>query len=157
MGIEIERKFLLCSTDALIGNGKQIHQGYLRAGPVSVRVRITRANDVAKATITVKGPMIDAARAEFEYAVPTADAEAMMGLCVGPPIEKNRHKLHHAGHDWDVDIFTGVNAPLMLAEVELTSKDENVELPNWVGEEVTSDGRYQNAYLAEHPFSTWDA
>ena len=69
--------------------------------------------------------MENARRSEFEYAIPTGDAEEMMALCVGPPIQKRRHRLPHAGHVWEVDIFSGANAPLMLAEVELASVDEH--------------------------------
>lgn len=43
----------------------------------------------------------------------------------------------------------------MVAEVELESPDQPLELPDWVGEEVTHDPRYLNANLVEYPFSRW--
>ena len=33
--------------------------------------------------------------------------------------------------------------------------DENFEKPSWLGEEVTHDERYYNAYLSEKPFTEW--
>ena len=156
MGIEIERKFLLRDADVVSGTeGQLIRQGYLAAGPVTVRVRVTESGTTAAATLTVKSPMENTRRSEFEYAIPTHDAEEMLALCVGPPVQKHRYRLAFAGHTWEIDIFSGANAPLMLAEVELSEVDEPVELPAWVGTEVTDDIRYQNAYLAEHPFNTW--
>ncbi|MBP2670882.1 MAG: adenylate cyclase, partial [candidate division NC10 bacterium] len=58
-------------------------------------------------------------------------------------------------HVWDLDVFAGENAGLVMAEVELESEDESFEQPDWAGEEVTGDARYYNASLARHPFTRW--
>lgn len=158
MAIEVERKFLIGGElPPGLDNcpREEILQGYLATGPVSVRVRIRRNARGTSAVITVKGPMVNGGRLEFEYPVPVDDAEAMLSLCVGPPIEKTRLRYRHGGHVWEVDVFSGANAPLKLAEVELGDINEALELPNWLGEEVTDDVRYQNAYLAEHPYGNW--
>ena len=70
-------------------------------------------------------------------------------------IEKTRHLVGYAGHTWEIDEFAGVNAGLIVAEVELTDADEEVELPDWVGDEVSRDPRYYNANLIAHPFTEW--
>ena len=58
-------------------------------------------------------------------------------------------------HVFEVDEFHGDNEGLLLAEVELSSVDEDFERPQWLGEEVTGDRRYYNSYLSVHPFITW--
>jgi CYTH domain-containing protein len=79
----------------------------------------------------------------------------MLELCRPRLIEKTRYKLMHGGHEWIVDEFHGLNRGLLLAEVELETGEEDVELPSWVGREVTDDNRYYNQYLSNHPYSGW--
>lgn len=156
MGTEIERKFLVADTPWRdTAPATRLWQGYLSTTPErTVRIRIQGD----EAMITVKGKTHGATRAEFEYSIPVGDAAAMLrGLCEQPTIEKTRYKVEHAGYTWDVDVFDGVNAGLMLAEVELTSEDEDVPLPPWVGEEVTEDPAYYNSNLIASPFTTWNS
>ena len=79
----------------------------------------------------------------------------MLAHCTGEIIEKERYRVPHAGHMWEVDVFAEVNQPLITAEVELDAADETVELPPWVGREVTGELRYLNAALARLPYSAW--
>jgi adenylate cyclase len=155
MPLEIERKFIV-DTDrlSLSGSGKRYRQGYLpAAGKTSVRVRI--CDDAA--WLTLKGETVGASRLEFEYSIPVEDAEHILeSLCEGSIIDKTRHLLDHAGHTWEVDVFTGDNAGLVIAEVELQSEDEAVELPGWAVEEVTRDARYYNANLVREPYCNWE-
>ena len=155
MGIEIERKFLVGSDGwrASAGAGQRVRQGYLTAGPGSaVRVRVAGG----EAWLTVKGPTRGIARAEFEYPIPLADAEAMLAHLCGPSlIEKTRYVVPFGGRRWEVDVFDGANAGLVLAEVELPAADAAVELPPWAGREVSDDARYANAALARHPYAAW--
>lgn len=152
MGVEIEHKFLVTGTpwDGL--EGRAMVQGYLASQDrVVVRVRIAGE----RAWITVKGPSQGAARPEFEYAVPVADAEGMLALCADRVVRKTRYRIPVGEHVWDVDVFEGRNAPLVLAEVELGAEGEAFERPGWLGEEVTLDARYANACLADRPFGEW--
>jgi adenylate cyclase len=64
-----------------------------------------------------------------------------------------RHIVEFGQKIWEVDVFEGANRGLVLAEVELERADESVELPAWVGEEVSRDAQYRNAYLARHPWA----
>ena len=154
MPMEIERKFIV-DTRCLgeLPAGKRYRQGYLRAaGSTSVRARI--CDDAA--WLTIKGKTVGASRMEFEYPIPVADAEGILdSLCEGSIIDKTRHLVEHAGHTWEVDVFAGDNAGLVIAEVELESDDEAVEVPGWAIEEVTQDPRYYNANLVRKPYSNW--
>jgi CYTH domain-containing protein len=154
MGIEIERKFLPAG-DGWRGQGTPtlMRQGYLVADAVrTVRVRI----EGERAVITVKGKRSGISRGEWEYEIPLADAvELLDGLCEQPLVEKVRHRIAHAGHVWEVDEFLGLNAGLVVAEIELASEDEAFEKPEWIGREVTEEKRYTNASLARLPYSRW--
>jgi adenylate cyclase len=154
MGVEIERKFLLAN-DAWrgLGGATPMRQGYLVADPVrTVRVRI----EGARAVITVKGKSSGASRGEWEYEIPVADAlELLDGLCEQPQVDKIRHRIDYAGHTWEVDEFLGINAGLVVAEIELGAEDEAFDKPDWIGQEVTGDVRYYNSSLIRHPYSQW--
>jgi adenylate cyclase len=151
MGIEIERKFLVAG-DAWRGlarhPGTPMRQGYLAAGGPglpSVRIRIAGPD----ARLTVKGPG-GKVRAEFEYAIPVADAQAMLALSPLAILAKTRFEVTHGGHLWTVDEFHAPAAlrGLVLAEVELDTEEVDPPLPDWLGAEVTDDPRYSNAALA---------
>lgn len=154
MAIEIERKFLIrpgawAPRDA----GTHMQQGYLSAqNGCTVRVRIE--GDVGR--FTVKGPTIGLSRPEFEYPIPVADARFMLDeLCEPPLIDKHRYRERHGRHMWEIDVFHGDNDGLIVAEVEMASEDDVLELPAWVAQEVSFDFRYSNANLRKAPFKDW--
>lgn len=155
MGVEIERKFLVRGEGwRHVGEGLHIVQGYLPTSSAEVAVRVRLVDEGA--WLTMKGPSHGARRAEFEYEIPWADArEILAELCIQPPIDKTRHRIEHAGRTWEIDEFQGENRGLVLAEVELDDETASLDLPGWVGDEVTGDPRYSNAYLASRPFTTW--
>jgi len=154
-GMEIERKYLPKGDGwrkAADGPGILIRQGYLASGAgVTVRIRVMGE----KAFITVKGPTTGVSRAEYEYPIPMADAREMLDTLCATMIEKTRHVVRHAGLDFEIDEYYGENAGLVLVEVELEREDQKIELPEWVGEEVTGDLRYYNSNLARFPFGRW--
>lgn len=147
---EIERKFLVIGDEWKTAPHKPYTQGYLSRQPT---VRVRRTGD--KAFITIKGETQGVTRKEFEYAIPTGDAEELFKLCIGPLIEKTRFVVEHGGKKWEVDEFHGDNAGLVVAEIELKSEDEAFEKPQWLGREVSDDARYCNASLSERPFKDW--
>lgn len=155
MGVEIERKFLVRNRDwfARIYSSARIRQGYLvNEREVSVRVR-SIGNE---AWLTIKGSARGLSRPEFEYQIPRSDAEQMLAsLCQRPLIEKTRYWLHHGQHTWEIDVFEGDNAGLVVAEVELSDPAEDVDLPAWVGKDVSDDPRYLNASLVRRPYRQW--
>lgn len=150
---EIERKFLVKDDSwRQLAKGSLYRQGYISSEGATVRIRIVGNQGY----LTIKGPTINYSRAEFEYQIPLADAQEMLDtLCVRPLIEKTRYKINLGGLVWEVDDFAGANQGLILAEVELTDEAQQIELPQWIGEEVSGDLKYYNSYLVKHPFSEW--
>jgi adenylate cyclase len=152
MATEIERKFLVTGMDWQSAEPTYYCQGYLnRDKHRTVRVRIAGQCGV----LTVKGLTTGASRAEFEYTIPLDDAKALLELCDGPIVEKNRRVVEHAGLNWEIDQFLGDNEGLIVAEVELKSEQQELDLPAWVGVEVTDDARYFNSNLAATPYKLW--
>ncbi|MBD2512228.1 CYTH domain-containing protein [Nostoc muscorum FACHB-395] len=154
MAKEIERKFLV-KGDSWRGlvEGSVYRQGYIATqDKAAVRIRIVGE----KSYLTIKGPSIKYSRLEFEYPIPVEDAQEMLeALCERPFIEKIRYKIQSGGLIWEIDEFDGVNKGLILAEVELTDENQEIELPSWIGQEVSDDSRYFNSNLVKHPFSQW--
>jgi CYTH domain-containing protein len=153
MAIEIERKFLLRDTGFLENlSGERICQGYLSdAVDATVRVRLIGEQGF----LTIKGRSQGISRSEFEYPIPAADAEQLLLLCGAGRIDKIRYHITHGGHLWEVDVFSGANQGLVIAEIELASEQEAFARPDWLGEEVSHNPRYFNSQLSRHPFSTW--
>ncbi len=154
MGVEIERKFLIAGDSwRETAEGTQYRQGFLSTEPErTVRVRVAGS----RGSITIKGKNIGARRAEFEYEIPLADAEQILDtLCKRPLIEKVRYTLSVGPHTWEIDVFEGDNAGLVVAEIELGQEDEAFDKPEWVGDEVTDDPRYFNSNLVAKPYRTW--
>ena len=154
MGKEIERKFLV-KGDAwkALAPGIRYRQGYLNSS-FDRTVRVRTIGD--QGFISVKGPNNGIARLEFEYVIPADDANEMLTeLAEKPLIEKNRYRILRGTHVWEVDVFLGDNAGLVVAEIELGSVDEPFEKPEWIGEEVSGDPRYYNSNLVAHPYSEW--
>jgi CYTH domain-containing protein len=160
LAIEIERRFLVRDPRAAFAAAgmtrwHRITQGYFgRINRLRVRVRIlSDASGDCAALLTFKGARRGLTRLEYEY--PLALDRARRALITLPPaqiIRKVRYEIHH--HDglvWSVDRFEGPNSGLVLAEVELAHRDQQVELPSWVGDEVTFDPRYGNSRLARSP------
>ncbi len=154
MAKEIERKFLVHPRKwSDLGEGLVIRQGYLSASKKG-SVRVRTYGD--RAYVTIKGATSGISRNEYEYEIPLADANEIMGsLCEHPPIEKTRYRIVFKGHTWEVDEFAGANRGLTVAEVELKEPREQVELPDWIDREVSGDPRYFNSNLSNKPFTTW--
>lgn len=154
MGIEIERKFLVTGDSWREGaRGVFYCQGYLSTSKErTVRVRV--AGD--RGFLTIKGKSTGAARAEYEYEIPIADArELLENLCHKPLIQKTRYAVVFAGMKWEIDEFAGENEGLIVAEIELSDEHGHIDLPPWAGREVTGDPRYFNSRLAVNPYHTW--
>ncbi|MDF5737909.1 MULTISPECIES: CYTH domain-containing protein [unclassified Nostoc] len=154
MAKEIERKYLVRGDSWRgLAEGSVYRQGYIPTQDnVTVRIRIVGE----KSYLTIKGPNIKYSRLEFEYPIPIEDAQEILEtLCERPFIEKIRFKIKSGGLIWEIDEFDGVNKGLILAEVELSDENQQIELPIWIGEEVSHDSRYFNSNLVKHPFSQW--
>jgi len=156
MAVEIERKFLV-HRERLpqLPAGETIIQGYIPAlNRITVRVRLR----AGRAWLTLKGASTGISRSEFEYEIPPADARDMLTeLCHAGIIEKTRYEILHAGMRWELDIFAGANAGLVVAELELPHEEQPFEKPDWVAEEISADPRYSNQALLQNPWTRWPA
>ena len=151
---EIERKYLLAdeSWRESIERSMRIAQGYLCSRRVTARVRLCDE----KGILTFKSKSRDGglSRFEWEREIPFGVAEHLLGRCEGV-IDKVRHIVEYEGYTFEIDEFSGENEGLIVAEVELSSRDEKVNLPTWIGEEVTGERCFYNSFLSKHPFSQW--
>lgn len=152
--MEIERKFLVTSQDwPAPVSSHRIAQGYLFSEPER-SLRIRRFDD--EFILTFKANAGGISRHEIELKVdPAQGAELLQQHCRNSAIEKIRHNIEHAGKIWEVDIFSGANQGLIVAEIELNSEIEPFALPTWIGPEVTGDSRFLNTSLARKPFNQW--
>ncbi len=154
MAKEIERKYLV-KGDAWrkLAQGVPYRQGYLS----TVKERTVRVRTVGdEGFLTIKGVSVGATRSEYEYKIPAADANEMLtNLCEKPLVEKNRYKIKAGPVTWEIDEFLGDNEGLIVAEVELQSEDQKVDLPDWIGQEVTGKPEYFNSNLTKKPYKTW--
>lgn len=153
MAKEIERKFLV-QGDAWrnVAAPTFYRQGYLSAAKERI-VRVRVAGD--RGYLTVKGIAQGISRVEFEYEIPPEDAHAMLDLCRLPLIEKDRYRVPYRGLTWEIDEFHLENEGLVLAEVDLDDENRKIELPDWVGREVSGDPKYFNSNLIQYPYNRW--
>ena len=174
MALEIERRFLVQGLDwrRHICWQAQLQQGYLVASADGFTVRVRRASGeeaVAGAWLTLKArteQLLEApgllpeglVRQEFEYAIPEADAAALLALAP-QSLCKVRYGLDLPGGEWVLDVFEGANAPLVVAEVELEPQglEQGLALqpPPWCGRELTGRHELSNAALARRPLALW--
>ena len=154
MAQEIERKFLVVGEyKHLAHSSSHLVQGYIASGRRTVRVRISDE----RAWLTIKGPSMDGglSRFEWEKEIEAREALELLPLCEGALIDKHRHYIKVGNHTFEVDEFHGDNEGLTIAEVELSSADEEFIRPEWLGAEVTGTKRYYNSHLRAHPYKDW--
>jgi adenylate cyclase len=154
MPLEIERKFLVDTTRwTPIDEGVRIVQAYLGINPnPTVRIRIAGE----RAFLTIKGRSNSLARPEFEYEIPVDEAVEMLNLAISDPVEKTRYHVNFDGNLWEVDVFSGKNSGLVMAEIELDSEEQEFQKPDWILQEVTYDQRFYNSWLSSYPYSEWN-
>jgi adenylate cyclase len=161
MGIEIERKFLVCddSWREAVEHSERIAQGYLigaqalRDGSAKASVRARLAGE--QAWLNIKAARLGIERAEFEYSIPVSDARTLLDTLCDGVLEKIRHHVRVDGVLFEVDEFLGDNSGLIVAEVELPAVDAAFPRPSWLGQEVSALLRYYNVNLIDHPYRQW--
>ena len=153
MGIEIERRFLVENEDwkSKVVLSEDFSQAYLnsRIDEWATRVRIV---DNKKAYLTLKSSLNGLINYEFEYSIPLQDAFELIKLA-RYKITKTRYKLIINKKNWVVDLFNGSNSALKIAEIELNSEFEEIQVPSWCGQEITGIKSFSNASLAKTPIS----
>ena len=151
---EIERKYMVVGEyKHLAHTSIRLTQGYIASGRRTVRVRISDN----KAWLTIKGPSCDGGltRFEWEKEIEPKEAIQLLTLAEGALIDKRRYLVEYEGHTFEVDEFYGENEGLTIAEVELSTADEEVTLPSWIGRELMGEKRFYNSHLRNHPYSAW--
>ncbi len=176
MAMEIERKFLVKGSpwQENHSEGIRITQGYLCTDRErTIRIRLCQPMPCSPAAhkqaaqdqqaygqetayITIKSFQSPLSNREYQYAIPPQEARVLLDtLAIPPLVEKIRYCIAHEGHMWEVDVFLGLNAGLVVAEIELSHEDEAFTKPAWLLEEVTYNTQYKNSQLVQKPFSTW--
>lgn len=163
MGIEIERKFLLRddSWRTLVERSEHLAQGYLvgaaalASGHARASVRVRRAD--GEAWLNIKAARLGIERAEYDYAIPPDDADALLATLCDGVVSKYRHHVTVDRTLFEIDEFLGDNTGLLVAEVELPRADALFPRPAWLGREVSTLARYYNVNLIAHPYARWSA
>ena len=144
--MEIERKYLVkeLPKDFERFPSALIEQVYLSKEPV---IRIRKKDEDYILTVKGKGLL---SREEFELPL-TKDAYLRLyEKKDGAPVTKRRYRIPCEELVIELDVFSGKQEGLILAEVEFPSLEEAEAFipPEWFGEEVTYDPRYQNVSMA---------
>ncbi len=156
MAVEIERKFLVKSEQFKTSAHKEtrIVQGYLSSVPERT-VRVRTKGDKGFLTIKGIGNASGASRFEWEQEISIEEAQSLLDICEPGVIDKTRYLVSQGDHTYEVDEFYGENQGLTVAEVELSSEDEDFEKPEWLAGEVTGDVKYYNSMLMKTPYTKW--
>ena len=155
MALEIERRFLIKNDDwkKFITNKTLIEQGYLSKTTDDWIIRIRFTGKDFK--ITLKKHIKNFTNFEFEYSIPQKDGETIMSN-LSNTIKKERFFLKIEKKSWIIDCFKDSNYPLEIAEIELSSEEEDLSLPSFISKEITGMKHYSNFSLANKPFSEWN-
>ena len=107
--------------------------------------------------LTIKGKSSEDGLSRFEWEKPISkkDAEELLKMCEPGVIDKTRFLIKSENHIFEVDEFYGDNEGLVVAEIELKSKNETFLKPAWLGKEVTGEPKYYNSQLSKNPFTSW--
>ena len=155
MGKEIERKFLVNAekwSELEKPQPRHFRQGYFTTTPgKSIRIR----NSGDQSYLTIKSETVGISRSEFEYEIPSVDAQELLDKLCDAELEKYRYIIYYKNKKWEVNVFLKENQGLLMAEIELENPSEIVELPDWVDKEVTGMKKYYNAELVITPFTSW--
>ena len=155
---ERERRFLVDEPSFLEGaSWSWISQAYVFAeGGYAIRVRIEKSSDdsgASIATLTAKGPRVGTDRPEYNLDVSLQFAKNIIDRS-DRVITKKRYSFPSGGQVWDVDVFEGDNAGLIIAELE-GDNIEDVQPPWWAIREITGEPRFNNDELVKNPVSEW--
>ena len=153
MNLEIERRFLINESNFTLPKVKKsIKQGYLFSDSnQALRVRMIEQEYF----LTYKYKKSAINRYEFEYPISQEDGEKLLSLSDNLIITKDRYYRKIDKHLWEIDIFDGENEGLIIAEIELGDENEKINIPNWVGMEISNDERYFNFNLSKKPYKSW--
>lgn len=149
-GVEIERKFLVAQLPVLEGlKAKPVRQGYVTLAGDSVELRLREKGGAYFLTLKSEGGL---QRMEREIEIARDQFEALWPATGGRVVEKTRYVgALEDGTGFELDVFAGALAPLVLVEVEFDTVEaaRGFSPPGWFGQDVTEDRRYRNRALAD--------
>ncbi len=148
--MEIERKYIIHTPPADLEERpcRHIEQAYISRDPV---IRVRRSDD--RYILTVKGRGL-VAREEFELELSEESYAKLIKKAEGNIIRKTRYLIPFGPYTIETDVFKEPFDDLILAEVEFPSLEEAEAFapPDWFGEDVTDDPRFQNASMSAEDF-----
>jgi CYTH domain-containing protein len=148
MAKEIERKFLVKEGwREAVTFMEELCDGVLLSSRKR-KVRVRRSGETA--TLAIKDQRRGAERNEFEYPIPLSDARELLEHHCDSVVTKTRYHIQHDGSDWIVDEYHGLMDGVVIAEIELRTKDQVFDKPPWLGKEVTNNPRYRKRNLVAH-------
>ncbi|MBJ23767.1 MAG: hypothetical protein CMB64_03770 [Euryarchaeota archaeon] len=113
---------------------------------LSCRIRKLKNSNFSKYIFTIKIRDAPGIRRELEWDL-TKEVENLFSLGL-PKISKIRYEYLDDIGMWEIDEFLDNNLGLFIAEIELESLDKEINLPKWVGKEITGEIKYLNSTLA---------
>lgn len=147
--LEIERKFLVSTMpDLAAASRSSLRQGYLTVPEDSVEVRLRQADETFILCVKFGEGIV---RGEREIEISEAQFGTLWPQTEGRRVEKTRWAGQlEEGLTYELDIFAGDLAPLVMVEVEFRSEAEanRFVAPDWFGRDVSTDKRFGNKALA---------
>ena len=145
--LNLDEEGNLCLSDVIMVRPSQEEIEVYESEPDWIpRIRIKDGVSI----FTVKGPRKGMSGLELEWVVEDAASASVLQWGPFPNIKKTRYCVTGTdGLVWEIDEFEGGLAGLILAEVELSSEEQVVEIPTWVGIELTGLRNWSNAALAD--------
>ncbi|MCD5381492.1 MAG: adenylate cyclase [Candidatus Pacebacteria bacterium] len=151
MIVEFERKFIPkdYSWQILIGHTEHIKQGYIsQENGNSVYVYSNELEGDVQTCLYIEGNDSDFGRIEYEIqALEKDQGNKLFNLCPTKTLEIKRHHILNNQLEIEVDEFLGKLEKLFVITIILKHQHEEIELPGWIGKEVTDDPRYYNRKL----------
>jgi len=154
MTFEIERRFLIANDKwkEFVTHKTCLEQGYLSYDLNDWIIRIRSNGENFK--ITFKKHIKNFTNYEFEYLIPSNDGKEIFSTLKNT-IKKERFFLKVDQKNWIIDSFKDKNFPLEIAEIELSKENEQFNMPDFLGKEITGLKIFSNLSLSNHPFSEW--
>jgi adenylate cyclase len=145
---EIERKFLVRQLPENLASyaHAEIAQGYL-VSTRGLQVRLRKAGE--KFSLTYKRNLASA-REEREVELTEQQFATLWPATEGKRLTKTRYDVPCGEHVVEIDVYSGANEGLVVAEVEFADGRAAREFqpPPWLGRDVTVSARYSNQLLA---------
>lgn len=141
---EIERKFLVNCDEwkSYVDTSIPITQHYLVIDEGKT-VRVRQYGEQYILTIKIStNSLMSCVEIEKDLTKQEYDELAKHSLA---SISKIRYNLGWLYNGWEVDVFAN---NLVIAEIELDSEDQHIDIPAWTSHEVTHDKKYKNVNMA---------